>query len=201
MTNITGKVLLSLNWPCSGQKAIPGFQKIYVLSVFVLPVLLLFLKRNNPEPFTDPRDNEQYQILELEDMLWFKENLRYRTSVPSDTLIDSKNCGVFYSVKSAKTACPEGWRLPTEKEVKRLVRLDKRGKISLKDTLNIQLCGRMDNEKHAKIGLQNTFWLSEELTDGHITHWHTFGETHKIHNHNVVVARRKFPVRCVCEIQ
>lgn len=151
--------------------------------------------------YTDQRDNEVYQLVELNDLVWFRENLRYQFDSKSDTVIDSTDCGVFYSVQSAKSACPEGWRLPTEKEVKKLIRLDDKGKISLVDTLQITLCGRIDNNNYAKIGLQNTFWLEEELKAGYITHWHTFKEAHKTHNHNVVVAQRKFPIRCVCEIK
>jgi hypothetical protein len=71
----------------------------------------------------------------------------------------------------------------------------------LADVLDIELCGRIDYEKHSKPGLQNTFWLNEDLKDGHIAHWHTFQDEQKTHSHDVVNARRKFPVRCVCELE
>ena len=150
--------------------------------------------------FTDQRDGEQYEIIEIENLLWFRENLRYRPGSGRDTLIPDDGCGVFCKVEQVKSVCPEGWRLPREKEVKNLMRLEKKGEIIIKDLLNIKLCGRIDYEKHTKSGMQNTFWLDEDLEGGKITHWHTFSEEHKTHNHNVVNARRKFPVRCVCEI-
>ena len=42
------------------------------------------------------------------------------------------------------------WRLPNEKEVKELIKMDKRGKIDLIDTLKVDMCGRIDGGKAAK---------------------------------------------------
>lgn len=152
------------------------------------------------EVFVDDRDNNSYEIVELNELKWFKENLRYRFNKDQDTLIDQSDCGVFYSATIAKNACPKGWRLPTEKEVKKLIKANKRDNLNLIDTLNISLCGRIDYGKHTKIGLQNTFWLNEDIQDGSVTHWHVFQSETKTHNHNVIVAKRKFPIRCVCEM-
>ncbi len=163
--------------------------------------LLNFLFEKKADHYTDPRDGNTYNIIQLDNLNWFKENLRYRSTSKKDTLISLEKCGVFYFFEDAKSACPNGWRLPTEKEVKSLIQADKKGKINLIDTLEIQLCGRIDYDTHAKAGSQNTFWLNEELSEGHISHWHTFSTENKIHSHNVINARRKFPVRCVCEIK
>lgn len=151
------------------------------------------------ELFTDPRDSEKYRLVQIEELTWFSENLRFITDSKKDTLLKD-GCGVFYMVDGAMKACPEGWRLPTVKEVNRLIKENKRGRINLSDTLNIQLCGRIDSKKHSKYGEQNTFWLQAVLEEGHIDHWHTFGDEHKIHSHNMVNVRRKFPVRCVREL-
>jgi hypothetical protein len=168
--------------------------------LFLLTCGALIQEQHSDSTFTDPRDGNPYRIVQLGDLYWFQENLKYRTNTGADTLIDETNCGVFYDHAAAITACPDGWRLPTEKEVKALIKLNKRGKLNLMDTLNINLCGRIDNEKHTKIDMQNTYWLNEPLEDGYTSHWHTFGNRHDIHTHDVVVARRKFPVRCVCEV-
>lgn len=154
--------------------------------------------------FTDPRDGEVYPYVQLEDLYWFQENLRFQAeevmSLP-DRFELAQFCGAFYKVEQAFDACPEGWRLPTEKEVKKLLKADKRGRISLSDTLQIQLCGRIDYGKIARVGQQNTFWMKAELKKGHITHWHTFGTEQELHSHNVVVAERQFPIRCVSRIK
>jgi hypothetical protein len=149
--------------------------------------------------FKDPRDSNEYELVQIGELNWFGENLKYQFNNGNDTLIRESNCGVFYGVENALKACPQGWRLPTEKEVKSLLKEEKKGRLNLVDTLNIVLCGRLDSDVYAKMGEQNTFWINAELEDGHIVHWHTFGTENSMHTHNVTVARRKFPVRCVSE--
>ena len=150
--------------------------------------------------FKDLRDLNEYSIVQIGELNWLGENLRYEFNNGNDTLIKESNCGVFYKVDEAFKACPQGWRLPTEKEVKFLLKEEKKERIDLVDTLNIVLCGRIDSDVYSKAGEQNTFWIDAELKDGHIAHWHTFGSENEIHSHNVVNARRKFPVRCVKEV-
>ena len=160
--------------------------------------------RSYPQEFIDDRDQNSYQLITLHDLQWFAENLRFQTpnsmTVMDSSSMDSAICGEFYLVDEAFKVCPEGWRLPTEKEVKSLIKAWRKGRVDLLDTLHIKLCGRIDNENLTRIGEQNTFWIDAELKDGSITHWHVFGSNLKLHNHNVVVARRRFPVRCVCEV-
>jgi hypothetical protein len=174
----------------------------YKLMIVIFGLVLnLFVSAQQPLAiFIDTRDCNQYEIVQLNDLKWFAENLRYQSVSKKDTLIPIDNCGIFYLQEDAKVACPDGWRLPTEKEVNSLVRLNKKGELNLIDTLNIGLCGRIDYERHSKFGQQNTFWLNDDLKNGNVVHWHTFGNEIKIHSHNVINARRKFPVRCVCEI-
>ncbi|MEZ4917872.1 MAG: FISUMP domain-containing protein [Saprospiraceae bacterium] len=170
------------------------------------PTLLSFLFilfQGQPEPvnsnvFTDPRDGNTYQYVQVGELDWFVENLRFQTTNSVDVSGEELNeCGLFYPVEEAGTVCPDSWRLPTEKEVKALIKNEKRGRIQLIDTLQIQLCGRIDYGTLAKTGTQNTFWIDAKLEDGYITHWHTFGTKNELHRHNVTVAQRKFPVRCV----
>jgi hypothetical protein len=63
------------------------------------------------------------------------------------------------------------------------------------------MCGRIDNKKVNKIGEQNTYWIDSEVENGDVEHWHIFLDKQEIHSHNVVNAKRQFPVRCVCEIE
>ncbi len=179
-----------------------------------MPYLFLFILLFSASPnkpyskktsVRDTRDGQTYDYVVIGNLKWLKQNLQHKTSKSSCTDNGVKDlceeCGQFYPVEEALKICPEGWRLPTEQEVKELIKLDRRHKINLVDTLNIRLCGRMDYGKTARVGEQNTFWIDSELKDGNITHWHTFGNEHELHNHNVVVAKRQFPVRCVCELE
>lgn len=151
---------------------------------------------------TDTRDGQTYSYTTIGATNWMTENLRFETPLAVaifDRDSTLAHCGFFYPVSEALTVCPAGWRLPTEKEVTTLIKQNKKGHIDLIDTLQLELCGRIDSDKHAKAGAQNTFWIDADMEEGHITHWHTFGNTHKIHSHDVVNADRKFPVRCVCD--
>lgn len=79
------------------------------------------LKRGS---FTDPRDRQTYQWTEMKDgLIWMAENLRFETDNSWCKEIDS-DCssyyGRYYSWEAALRACPEGWRLPSAKEIRNL---------------------------------------------------------------------------------
>jgi len=100
-----------------------------------------------PEPFefTDDRDANLYQALKIGSQTWMIKNLAYLPSVCSSTIgsADSslyyvyayegssvedaiamdymyRDYGVLYNWVAAKTACPSGWHLPSDKEWKTL---------------------------------------------------------------------------------
>ena len=160
---------------------------------------------DSQQQFEDPRDGNLYAFVELDGLNWFTENLRFETEgsfcVSDSNEADCRQCGQFYPVKEALQVCPDGWRLPVEAEIKALLKAQRKQKTKLMDTLNIWLCGRVDYGKLAKIGEQNTFWLDAKFQEGSIMHWHSFGQEQELHDHNVVQAKRQFPVRCVCEIK
>ena len=80
--------------------------------------------------YVDPRDNQKYSIIKLNDgNWWFAENLRFKAkdSVksdpnPSEDILktfpnyDPKKHGRLYDWECAKNSCPPSWRLPTREE-------------------------------------------------------------------------------------
>lgn len=94
--------------------------------------------------FVDPRDQNQYEFVEIGDQVWMAENLAYLPKVnPGKQWSESepnyyvykyngkdikeakntpsyKNFGVLYDWKAAKLACPDGWHLPSDFEWKKL---------------------------------------------------------------------------------
>lgn len=73
--------------------------------------------------FTDPRDNQTYSTITINDATWFGENLNYHggNSVCYNNL--STFCdefGALYTWNEAKTSCPSGWHTPSDQEWKNL---------------------------------------------------------------------------------
>ena len=63
----------------------------------------------------DERDGETYRTVEFNGYTWMAENLRYIMPDSSQSILFTDSCeigGRFYSKEAARTACPNGWKLP-----------------------------------------------------------------------------------------
>lgn len=72
---------------------------------------------------TDARDGQRYAYAQMGGLDWMRENLRYAGAGASYDGCDAADpvFGRYYTHKDAQTACPAGWRLPTDAEWATLV--------------------------------------------------------------------------------
>jgi uncharacterized protein (TIGR02145 family) len=75
-------------------------------------------------PFSDIRDQKTYHPALLGGKIWMTENLKYKAvdvQIYDDKAPNLDRLGGLYSLASAKSACPEGWHLPTDGEWQQLL--------------------------------------------------------------------------------
>lgn len=75
--------------------------------------------------YIDKRDNTKYSIFKIDETLWLKENLKYifKDTINTSFKIENKYpiYGTYYTLNSAKIACPEGFRLASLNDYKKLL--------------------------------------------------------------------------------
>jgi len=97
---------------------------IFFFTLFFLTGIML--QAQTKAYFTDARDGHKYPYVTIGKQIWMAENLSHRTAKGSlvyehgisapDTIQNNEYFGRLYTYESAKTACPDGWHLPTDEE-------------------------------------------------------------------------------------
>ena len=168
--------------------------------------------------FTDKRNYRTYKAVQIGDLTWMAENLKYEMSDSWCYNNDKDMCekyGRLYTWYSAQEACPEGWRLPTiddwnslndavcgeygidleclEKMLKSKNGWNTYGGANYSG-FSAAPAGYFDGKKFLGIGKETAFWSSTKLDEHAYAELLGYGE---ISDLEVLNKDRAYSVRCV----
>ena len=92
---------------------------LLLLLLFILTILIFSNCQKSTSTFTDSRDQVIYKTQEINGLMWMLDNLQFKTDSSWCQKNDPKSCekyGRLYTWEDAMSACPDGWRLPTQAE-------------------------------------------------------------------------------------
>jgi hypothetical protein len=119
-------------------------------------------KENVPQmlSFIDTRDGQVYNVNKIGNLIWMSQNLNYEAGDSKCFDNDVKNCrsyyGRLYKWDEAQNICPNGWRLPSTEEWRKMAdsasTIKKDGDINLSFVIDYDIYGNY------------SFWTASETS-------------------------------------
>lgn len=141
-------------------------------TLFAAVLAMIFSSLSGQGSFTDKRDGIVYRTVTINGVTWMAENLKYKSkhgAVYYDNNPDNAgDYGMLYDWKTAKTACPSGWHLPSGNEFRILsdhFQHQESWRKESKDTVSftIQLGGFQDHEgTFSEMDESGYYWTATE---------------------------------------
>jgi uncharacterized protein (TIGR02145 family) len=148
-----------------------------------------------PNTFKDPRDEMLYNTIKIEDQVWMRENLHYKSSNSYiNPLNSSKKYGRLYTWSAASEVCPNGWHLPSIDEwevlmenlkkekgpvVKKAWSWHHKGNGKNLFRFGILPAGKCDATQFLSFSKQAYFWTATEKSSTKAASY-LFKDTHKV---------------------
>lgn len=91
------------------------------LSYVIFLMIVMFAVSACSDSFTDERDGQSYDMVQIGNQIWMAENLNFANASLASFCPDGddRNCkqyGRLYTWEAAQKACPAGWHLPSAGE-------------------------------------------------------------------------------------
>jgi hypothetical protein len=150
------------------------------------------------DKMTDLRDNQTYKLITIGGTRWTDSNIKFKPTKgfyceDGEGEDVCAKYGVFYSYGAAQSACPSGWRLPTQAEVEAADAVQPHewwtigGRFKLDESGNATEYGLSDGQGYIWI-VQNDSYSSWRVKDYSEDKEHAFQKSE---------GHRAYNVRCV----
>lgn len=166
---------------------IKSLRSILILFLIIPVITFGASKTTKKNEVKDSRDKQVYRTIKIAGKTWLGDNLNYKSEGSFCLKDEEDNCAAYgrlYTWDAARTACPEGFRLPTQEDFESLwtaagadfnagylvkTTYGWKGNTNGNDTLKFSAMAagnRFDDGTYGNLEKFAFFWTSDDKSDG-----------------------------------